>query len=71
MLILTDPSVNVAEYVSPYRFVYLASGDAWKRRPYLPMTHMDALWRMLNRPPSNFVKWVCILNDQTFVNVPR
>ena len=39
VLVFTDPSVNVSSYLSDRRFVYLAAGDAWRRRPYLPMTH--------------------------------
>ena len=39
-------------YLSEHRFVYLAAGDAWKKRPYLPMSHMDAVGKIINRPHS-------------------
>ena len=71
--VLTDPSVDIAEYISPHRFVYLLSGDAWRKRPYLPMTHMDALGKMLTRPlsPAAGVQWFFLVSDRSFVHVPR
>ena len=71
--VFTDPSVDVAGYISPYRFVYLAAGDAWKKRPYLPMSHMDTLGRILSRQhsPASGVEWFFLVSDRTFVNVPR
>ena len=74
VLVFTDPSLDVREYLSPYRSVYLLAGDAWRRRPYLPMSHMEALHRLLNRPnsanPLSF-NWFFMVSDRTFVNVPQ
>lgn len=74
VMVFTDPSVDVSDYVSPHRFVYLTSGDAWRRRPYLPMSHMDVLGRILARQqqsPAGEVKWFFLVSDRTFVHVPR
>ena len=60
-------------YLSEHRFVYLAAGDAWKKRPYLPMSHMDAVGKIINRPhsPAAAVQWFFLVSDRTFVNVPQ
>merc|ERR1740117_1728612 len=72
LLIFTDPSVDVTDYLSSYRFVYLVAGDAWRKRPYLPMSHMDDVWKLLTRPhtPTANVSWFFLVSDRTFVNVP-
>ena len=41
VLVFTDPSTNLSGYVSERRYVYISAGDAWRRRPYLPMTHLE------------------------------
>jgi len=71
VLIFTDPSVDIHEYISPYRFVYLAAGDVWRRRPYLPMTHMEGLSRLATRThsPAANVSWFFLVSDRSFVNV--
>jgi hypothetical protein len=72
VLVFTDPSLDVAEYLSPYRSVYLLAGDAWRRRPFLPMSHMDALHRLLARPNSPAtpsLSWYFLVSDRTFVDV--
>jgi hypothetical protein len=71
VLVFTDPSVNISGYVSERRFVYLSAGDAWRRRPYLPMTHMEALGRLLTRAgsPAAKVAWFFLVTDRTFVDV--
>lgn len=72
VLVFTDPSLDVGEYLSPYRSVYLLAGDAWRRRPFLPMSHMDALHRLFMRPNSPAmlsVRWYFLVSDRTFVNV--
>ena len=73
VMVLTDPSVDIAEYISPHRFVHIVSGDAWLRRPYLPMTHMDAIGKALKRPqsPAADVQWFFLVSDRSFVHVPR
>ena len=73
VMVLTDPSVDIAEYISPHRFVYIVSGDAWRKRPYLPMTHMDSLGKTLTRPqsPAADVQWFFLVSDRSFVHVPR
>ena len=73
VMVLTDPSVDIAEYISPHRFVYILSGDAWSKRPYLPMTHMDSLGKTLRRPlsPAADVQWFFLVSDRSFVHVPR
>ena len=47
----TRASPNQTRAPSNYRYrsVYLLAGDAWRRRPYLPMSHMDALHRTITR----------------------
>ena len=70
VLIFTDPS-STYQYVSDRRYVYLSAGDAWRRRPYLPMTHMEALGRLISKPgsPSSEVSWFFMVTDRTFVDV--
>lgn len=73
VLVFTDPSVNMnfSDYFSPHRHVYISAGDAWRRRPYLPMSHMDTLGKLIwgrNSPAAN-VSWVFLVSDRTFVNV--
>ena len=71
VLVFTDPSVNISGYASERRYVYLSAGDAWRKRPYLPMTHMDTVGRILARPgtPAAHVKWFFLVTDRTFVDV--
>ena len=71
VFVFTDPSVNISGYTSERRFVYLSAGDAWRRRPYLPMTHMEAVGRLLSRPnsPASKVGWFFLVTDRTFVDV--
>ena len=71
VFVFTDPSVNISGYTSARRFVYLSAGDAWRRRPYLPMTHMEAVGRLLSRPnsPASKVGWFFLVTDRTFVDV--
>ena len=71
VLIFTDPSVNISAYVSDRRHVYLSAGDAWRRRPYLPMTHVEALGRLISKPgsPAAKVPWFFMVTDRTFVDV--
>ena len=71
VLVFTDPSVNLSGYASEGRFVYVSAGDAWRRRPFLPLTHMEALGRLINRPgsPAANVAWYFLVTDRTFVDV--
>ena len=69
VLVFTDPSANISGYPSPRRHVYLSAGDAWKRRPYLPMTHMDTVGRIMGRREASGVQWFFMVTDRTFVDV--
>ena len=71
VFVFTDPSVNISGYTSERRYVYLSAGDAWRRRPYLPMTHMEAVGRLLTRTnsPASKVGWFFLVTDRTFVDV--
>ena len=64
VLIFTDPSVDVSDYVSSYRFIYLIAGEAWRKRPYLPFSHMDDVHKLLTKPrsPAYNVSWFFLLS---------
>ena len=71
-LVFTEPMVNLSAYSSNRKFVYLSAGDAWRRRSYLPMSHMDTLGKLIwgKNSPANNVSWFVLVSDRTFVN-PR
>ncbi|KAL1507550.1 hypothetical protein AB1Y20_007171 [Prymnesium parvum] len=71
VLVFTDPSLNISDYFSPRRYVYLSAGDAWRRRPYLPMSHFDSLAKLIwgRGSPASNVSWFLLVSDRTFVNV--
>ena len=67
--VFTDPAANISGYASPRRFVYLSTGDAWRQRPYLPMTHMATVARIMARKETAKVQWFMMVTDRTFVDV--
>jgi len=62
---------GVRRYDAAGRTLWLAAGDTWRARPYLPMTFFLLLGRLMARQGSPFAKagWFFLATDRTYVDV--